>query len=1082
MSPSRRMLAIVMLVSMLVMASGIASANFPDVANTRFAAATDRLMRLGVLVGDPDGNFYPARGITRAEMVKIVISVRGLLHQVASLTGSPAFPDTSDHWASGFIALAKNLGIINGFPDGLFKPDDRVTYAQAAKMLLEATGNGPDAASAWPDNYMSVALAKGMFQDIPTTAANVLAIRGDCAMMAASTVDTITNPGTGRTLAQSIFGEVAVLELTPATTVYTPVGAAVQLTAQPKNAAGQTIVGLPVGWMTSDPTRSTLTQSGQFNSPIAGAYVISAAAGGYIKTANVTVFGTAVGLRATPLASEVTATGATKATITVEVIDAAGGRVANNNATVISMAHAENNGAVTLGTSTQTTRSGVAQFTVTSTSNEDRTDLIEFTAPNLTKDAVTISTVPQIATVIRVTAEPSAVLANSVTSSLVTAHILDQFGERMVQGALPVTFAISGPGSFAGGSRAPIATATSGGEASVLIYSEQAVPGTIRVTTTSPGLPDGLVSVTSYLAGTATGLKAEVKDGTVQACSTGSDADVAILTIALVDSSGRATIRTSPAAFALALANGAPLSSVGLSAVGDLVIDGGSVRTDTITIRAAAADQGVAGTHTVKVTPSDSSLTPTTFTIKVTAGEPAGLKLTPGEAISLPVTNPTVTVQVQVIDAAGNDCQIADLAIAVGWHDVGATNQGKLSINGVLNPPTDPTADAAVRATTDASGRATFLVAAQKYMNDDYQLHFTHDGVSATSGVLTVVDKVASQIELRFTDTSGAMITQLRADYSSTGIAEVTVKDGNGNPLGGWSVTLVFGNEGAHVLDVVPVLGSVVSAYADGEVTLRTVDDPGNPDHGKVSVSFGGAAASSGFAVTATAHGAPSPLTRTATLRVVKGSVVAGIEVTDQDGASTSSIAVTGNTPLTLRLAPVDNGGNRITAPVDIKVLVDQIEGLYSTGVAGEFRESASGTGLPAGSLITIARGQPEKLIYYIQPGGQDAIEIGIDNSSTAYTAYEFTAAALTYTAGPPASNLVTVTVLDASGNPAPGLRITFTTTAGALSAQSATTDLTGAATVTWSSGTGGQLTAKAVDAIMGNGATVEILIPWGTL
>jgi hypothetical protein len=169
------------------------------------------------------------------------------------------------------------------------------------------------------------------------------------------------------------------------------------------------------------------------------------------------------------------------------------------------------------------------------------------------------------------------------------------------------------------------------------------------------------------------------------------------------------------------------------------------------------------------------------------------------------------------------------------------------------------------------------------------------------------------------------------------------------------------------------------------------------------------------------------------------------------------------------------------TAPVDVAVLVDHTAGLYSTGINGQFREIAMGTTIPEGSLLTIARGQPAKTVYYVQPADQEGIEIGIDASVTAFVAYQFDASLTLYAAGPPETNAVTYTVRDGSGNPVQGLKIGFSASAGSLSSAGGVTDAAGLVTVTWTDGTGGTLVATAVDAVLGDGSLLSEGAAWVT-
>jgi len=1068
---AKRLLAALTIAGLLVGASGLAAA-FPDTTGTRFSDAANRLRGLGVLVGDPDGNLYPFRTITRAEAAKIIVAILGLYHLAEAYGGVAAFPDTAGHWANGFVGVAKDRGIINGFPDGTFRPQDTVTYAQMAKMLLEASGHGPQASLAWPDNYMVVAQAKGLFGGIPSHDANTSALRGDCAMMAAHTVYNVLSPS-GDTIADSVFGQVAILEVLPGH-AHAAAGTGVQISAVPRTEAGTAVAGIPVAYTTSNRANSSVTQTGLFSSPIPGTYTVTARSAGLVETATISVFGGATGLRATPSATQLSATGAAKVTISVEVVDAGGRRVANDSATQVTMDYATggNNGAVTLGTATKTVAAGVATFEVTSTVNEDRADTLEFTATGLAKAQTTLSTVTQVPTSLRLSASPETLRANSVTTAEVTATVLDQSGAPVTGGVIVLTYSITGPGTFGGGVTTPQTAVTTTGSASIDVYSIQGSPGNVVVTAAAEGLTAGQVSISSYFSGTASAIRPAVSDHSITATDVGVDANVATLRIELVDTGGQLATRTTPLVIDLLLANGDSLVEVGLEAFGSTAIPAGQSRTSEIVIAAIDGMSGKAGTHTIKAIPSDSAFSPVTFNLTVLPGAIAALTMAPEENIKLPITTPHATYVVQLADAAGNAVSTAGLEVTAGWQDLGTVNQGKPTLNGVLNPPSDPNGSA-VKVVTDALGKAVFNFSAQGYLGDDYRLVFRHGAVTASSGTIAVASNVASDLEIAVTTPTGANLNALKAEYGNRAHLMVLVKDLFGNALADWPVVITFSSEGENVKVTDVVAGSVVQPYTRGAVTLRSGSD------GRVGLEFQGGQAGP-LNITATATGLAQPLTRSKPFRVDRGITVASVLVTTVTGVKATSVDVQANEAVELRLVPADNGGNPILSPIDLDVLLHQVEGLYTTGSSGEFRLTASGVGLAQGANIRLARGSAHKSIWYVQPATQSGVAFGLDGSATAYRGYVLSLVSTETEATPTPRNLVTFEVRDVTGNPASNVRISAHVSAGTLAQTAITTGSTGRFTLTWSNGAGGQLNIWLEDAILGDGASrPELAIPW---
>ena len=134
---------------------------FPDTANTSYEKATNAIGALGIITGYEDGTFGPNKNITRAEFATIVARSFNLTEASTAETFSDV---PADHWAKGYIGAAKNAGIINGFEDGTFKPNDNVTEEQAVKMIVAALGYTEEATAAggYPNGYIRVANEKKM--------------------------------------------------------------------------------------------------------------------------------------------------------------------------------------------------------------------------------------------------------------------------------------------------------------------------------------------------------------------------------------------------------------------------------------------------------------------------------------------------------------------------------------------------------------------------------------------------------------------------------------------------------------------------------------------------------------------------------------------------------------------------------------------------------------------------------------------------------------------------------------------------------------------------------------------------------
>ncbi|MGE5702595.1 MAG: S-layer homology domain-containing protein [Clostridia bacterium] len=131
---------------------------FSDIANNSEKAAILKLNYAGVLKGYTDGTFKPDKEVTRAEFAKIAVLAMGYTEEQAKLVqGETIFKDLpANHWASGYINLAVSQGIIKGYPDGTFKPNNTVKVAEALTVYVQGLKINvkPSATSQWYTPYL----------------------------------------------------------------------------------------------------------------------------------------------------------------------------------------------------------------------------------------------------------------------------------------------------------------------------------------------------------------------------------------------------------------------------------------------------------------------------------------------------------------------------------------------------------------------------------------------------------------------------------------------------------------------------------------------------------------------------------------------------------------------------------------------------------------------------------------------------------------------------------------------------------------------------------------------------------------
>lgn len=173
-----------------VMALGFGTSAFAsvpsDAVDSKYADAIEVLGALEIMVGDAEtGAFRPEDTIKRSEFAKVAVTSLGMGSIAESSAQKTAFPDVvENHWANGYITVAANQGIVIGDDEGNFRPDDTITYAEAATVLVRLIGHGPAAEKkgGFPTGYVSVASQQGITKN--AVASNDAAVkRGMVAQM-----------------------------------------------------------------------------------------------------------------------------------------------------------------------------------------------------------------------------------------------------------------------------------------------------------------------------------------------------------------------------------------------------------------------------------------------------------------------------------------------------------------------------------------------------------------------------------------------------------------------------------------------------------------------------------------------------------------------------------------------------------------------------------------------------------------------------------------------------------------------------------------------------------------------------------
>ena len=136
-------------------ANSTKSNSYSDVAaGAWYNHAVSTLSAMGIVKGDSDGKFNPNAPITRAEFAAIAARFDDKANSTTA-----DFSDIASHWAKNEISAASNNGWINGYPDGTFRPDNKITRAEAMTLVNRVLKRLPETAEdlhddmiKWSDN------------------------------------------------------------------------------------------------------------------------------------------------------------------------------------------------------------------------------------------------------------------------------------------------------------------------------------------------------------------------------------------------------------------------------------------------------------------------------------------------------------------------------------------------------------------------------------------------------------------------------------------------------------------------------------------------------------------------------------------------------------------------------------------------------------------------------------------------------------------------------------------------------------------------------------------------------------------
>lgn len=136
------MLALSMATAFVPVIQGASAAVFTDVSTgSKYYEAVNRLSELGIINGYEDGSFRPDNNVTRAEFSKIIVGMMNKATEAKSTPPSSAFDDVNQvQWCIPYVNYLTANGVIKGYADATFRPSNIITYAEAATIICRVLG------------------------------------------------------------------------------------------------------------------------------------------------------------------------------------------------------------------------------------------------------------------------------------------------------------------------------------------------------------------------------------------------------------------------------------------------------------------------------------------------------------------------------------------------------------------------------------------------------------------------------------------------------------------------------------------------------------------------------------------------------------------------------------------------------------------------------------------------------------------------------------------------------------------------------------------------------------------------------
>ncbi len=126
------------------------------------------LAALDIMSGDANGNLNLDAAVTRAQFAKMAVMASPSGRTVSGEAQvSPYYDVPSTHWAAGYVAAARDLGLVRGYLDGLFHPNATIRLEEGVTVALRLLGySDSDVVGAYPAGQLTLYSSLGLDEGV----------------------------------------------------------------------------------------------------------------------------------------------------------------------------------------------------------------------------------------------------------------------------------------------------------------------------------------------------------------------------------------------------------------------------------------------------------------------------------------------------------------------------------------------------------------------------------------------------------------------------------------------------------------------------------------------------------------------------------------------------------------------------------------------------------------------------------------------------------------------------------------------------------------------------------------------------